>query len=132
MIRNKKQLETTRENLSKFQKSRSMAKTSYRDDPQFRKILSDAIESQIEAFVSEIEEYENLTSGKVSFEDAYSMRELPKILVKMRIASHVSEETMAKKLNLDLIEFQRVEDSMYENVEQNILINAANFLCLRV
>jgi len=68
--------------------------------PALRKAEADALRSQLNDLRKEIEEYNALRSGRRKTVALASLDELPKTLIRARIAAGLTQEELAAKLGL--------------------------------
>ena len=80
---------------------------------RLRTVQLEALQSQLSDLREEIREYEALKSGDFSFEPLKSISELPKLLIRARIASGLSQLDLANRLQLKQQQIQRYEASDY-------------------
>ena len=98
-------------------------------DPQWLRTLErDAIKSQIEDIQADISEYELLKSGAISSSTIHALQELPRTLVRARIASGMSQTDLAVKLDMKPQQIQRYEASEYMGASLGRLIAISQVL----
>jgi ribosome-binding protein aMBF1 (putative translation factor) len=118
MIKNERQYKITKAQAEKF----ASALASYRRDPSLdrdlhpllRKAQEDALESQLADLESELQEYDALKAGQFSFDQLGSIADLPKTLIRARIARGMSQRELADLLGLKEQQIQRYEATDYE------------------
>lgn len=96
------------------------------------KAKKDQLLSEYERLKEEIEEYENLRSGQVDTFEASSLRELPLLLVKARIARGWTQRELADALELKEQQIQRYEADLYATARLATLLKVADALELEV
>jgi len=117
MIKNERQYRITKSQADKFAK----ALAGYRRDlsldsdlhPILRKAQEDALESQLSDLESQLHEYDSLKAGNFSFDELKSISDLPKTMVRARIARGWSQRDLADALNLKEQQIQRYEATDY-------------------
>jgi hypothetical protein len=63
-------------------------------DPGMKKLMHDAIASQIETFRHEIDHYEKLRDGHITGREITSLHELPIALIEARIAARLTQRQL--------------------------------------
>lgn len=91
-----------------------------------------ALESQIEELVEEIREYETLRSGAVKILKAQSLSELPRVLIRARVAQGRSQRDLAQALGLKEQQIQRYEAEEYATANLRRLAEVAKALNLNI
>lgn len=91
-----------------------------------------ALQSQIEELAEEIHEYEALQSGAVRILKAQSLSELPRILIRARIAQGLSQRGLAERLGLKEQQIQRYEAEAYSTANVRRLAEVAKALNLNI
>src|SRR5947209_5408511 len=102
MIKNERQYRITKAQADKF----TDALERYRGDsslerdlhPLLRKAQEDALESQLSDLNSQLQEYDALKAGHFSFDELESVSDLPRMLVRARIARGWSQKDLADAL----------------------------------
>lgn len=136
MISNERQYRITKAEAEKFRRAIDHLK----DDKDARKDLHprlfraqlDAIQSQFEELLDELEEYERLKSGSVGIIEIDSLEELAVGLIKARIASGQSQRELAEKLNLKEQQIQRYEADRYASASYQRLMQVARAIGVEV
>ena len=109
MIKNDRQYQVTKINLSKFHASYEETENNSTIDPLLKKIQLDALLSQIETFKKEIAEYDELKKGAVPYISFNSLSNLPEALIKARIARGWTQSELATRLQMKEQQIQRYE-----------------------
>src|SRR6266699_5176748 len=117
MIKNERQYRITKAKDEKFENTLAQLAETTEDrkhiHPLLRKAEEDALRSQIAELHAEIEEYEILKSGKYNTFKLETFEELPRVLIKARIASGLSQKDLAERLGLKEQQIQRYEATEY-------------------
>lgn len=92
----------------------------------------EALRSEADVLLSEISEYEKLKSGGVSKFEAESLGELPKILIRARIARGMSQKKLAELVGLKEQQIQRYEADEYSSASLRRLREIADALNLKI
>jgi HTH-type transcriptional regulator/antitoxin HigA len=92
----------------------------------------DALESEGEVLSDQIKEYEILKSGAIEDFRTESLRELPSVLVKARIAKGMSQRQLAERLGLKEQQIQRYEAERYATASLRRVNEIADALGLHV
>lgn len=91
-----------------------------------------ALRSEFENLSQQIQEYETLKSGSVEILKARSLEELPRILIRARIARGLSQRQLAEAIGLKEQQIQRYEAEEYASANLRRLADIANALDLNV
>ena len=117
MIKNERQYRITKAQAQKFQlaltRLQAGAAESASLHPRLRQAEQDALQSQWESLQDEIENYEALLNGQEKSFHLDSFDELPRTLIKARIASGLSQRELAGRLGLKEQQIQRYEATEY-------------------
>jgi HTH-type transcriptional regulator/antitoxin HigA len=136
MITNERQFRISKSQLEKLQGAASnfdIHEASKRTgSPVLAQAELAALQSQVDELTEEIREYEALKSGVVRVLKAQSLAELPKILIRARIAKGFSQRELAEKLGLKEQQIQRYEAEEYSTANVRRLAEVANALGLNV
>ena len=117
MIKNERQYRITKAQAQKFQVALTQLKAgaggSAHLHPRLRQAEQDALESQWKSLQAEIAEYDALLNGRQKSFSLGSFDELPRMLIKARIASGLSQRELAGRLGLKEQQIQRYEATEY-------------------
>lgn len=134
MIKNEKQYLIAKAQLRKFESTlQEFGKTGYhalKVHPLFLKSEQDALRFQIGELQNQLEEYDKLKSGQLELSEADSLENLPKTLIKARIASGLNQRELAERLNLKEQQIQRYEATEYYSASFARLLEIAQALNL--
>ena len=128
MIYSDKQYGVSSVQLTKLLEALAAARDRASDQPWLKQAEIDALTSQIADIEAEIAEYNLLKSGQVWFSKAYSLEELPRVLVQARIASRMSQTDLAGKLSMKPQQVQRYEATDYMGASLARLIEVSRAL----
>ncbi|MCA8893179.1 MAG: helix-turn-helix domain-containing protein [Hyphomonas sp.] len=132
MIFSDKQYTVAQQALEKLQTALLAVRAAGGDKQEWlRKIEADALESQISDIEVEIQEYEMLRDGQISFSERFSLADLPRILIQARIAQGMSQTELASALNMKPQQIQRYEATEYMGASLARLIEVSNLLGVR-
>jgi len=92
----------------------------------------EALRSEYENLSAQLHEYESLKSGTIEILKAPSLRELPLILIKARIAKGLSQRQLADAIGLKEQQIQRYEAEEYASANLHRLAEVANALDLNI
>ena len=113
MIKNERQYRVTKAQAGRFRQALIELKSSNRAPSLLRKAQTEAIGSQLEQLERQIEDYEQLKSGKHR-ELAYeTFSEMLHGLTKARIARGLTQKALAQKIQLKEQQVQRYEATDY-------------------
>ena len=136
MIKNERQYKITRSQVEKFKESLQTLKKSNKTlpgvDPRFQKLEKDALESQLLDLEREIQEYEDLKTGKIPIMELLTIRDLPTTLIKARIALGLSQKDLADRIGLPEQQIQRYESTDYESASMTRMKQIIDALHLEI
>lgn len=136
MITNERQLQISKAQAERFKKSLAALEGGELDgtdlDPLMKQTQVDAVRGQLETLLSEIADYEDLRSGKVSAIELDSLAELPDGLIRARIAAGLTQKELASRLGLREQQIQRYEASRYDGVTFSRIVDVADAIGLKV
>ena len=117
MIKNERQYRITKAQAEKFLQAlrnlRADTDDRYALLPRLRQLQEEALKSQLGDLEEELREYEDLKEGRFAFEKLKSISDLPKLLIRARIASGLTQRDLAGRLQLKEQQIQRYEASDY-------------------
>ena len=76
-------------------------------------VQREALQSQLSDLEADIQEYESLKAGNFSFDQLEGVLDLPRLLIRARIASGLSQRGLADRLGLKEQQIQRYEADDY-------------------
>ncbi len=133
MIKNERQYRITKAQAQKFAQAlaemQANPAASEALHPLLRKAEQDALRSQWESLQSELQDYEALLAGRQQSFQLESFDELPRTLIKARIASGLSQRELAVRLGLKEQQIQRYEATEYASASMarvSAIIQALN------
>lgn len=134
MIKNERQYRITKAQAEKFRHAIQALKTGQQPGvhPVLRKAQLDALKSQCADLQQELAEYERLKSGKQKVVTLGSLEELPKTLIRARIAGGLSQEELAAKLGLKPQQVQRYEATEYQSASLERVTEVARVLGVKL
>ncbi len=136
MITNERQYKITRSQLRKFKN----AIDNHNFDEAMKRLGSvelitaevEAMQSEFEILTDQIAEYETLISGSIKKFTATSLQELPKVLIRSRIAKRLTQRELAEMVGLKEQQIQRYEASFYSGANIKRLNEIAEALKLNI
>ena len=132
MIKNKNELRTTKEKLDEFKNSlQKLHEYKGGSDPILIQMKKDSIKSFIEEFEQDIQEYEDLKSGKICLIN-HNIHKLHEILIKVRLASQLSQEELSKKVGTSQQQIQRWESGNYETITWSKMLDIIDALGIKL
>ena len=93
-----------------------------------RELEQEAIRSEIVRLETEIADYDMLKGGEIAFAKSFALESLPSILVQARIASGMSQTSLAHALDVKPQQIQRYEASAYKGANLARLIQVSKIL----
>ena len=100
-------------------------------DEEKRQLVMDGMQSLIDEWSEQMREYEQLKSGPATLE-VTSLRELPAVLVKARLAAGLTQKQLAHKLGVKPQQIQRYEATRYRTITLARMQEIADALGVRV
>lgn len=117
MIKNERQYRITKAQAEKFEQALAQSKEATPATPQVHPLLKkaqqDAIESQLDELRAQLAEYDALQAGQKFVLEVPSFDDLPRALIKSRIAAGMSQKDLAEKLSLKEQQIQQYEATEY-------------------
>ncbi len=117
MIKNERQYRITRAQASRFSNSLSEIRAQLAQLPEANRHLLNvkekALRSQLSDLEADIKEYEDLKSGSFEFNQLKGVGELPRQLIRARIASGMSQRDLGNRMGLKEQQIQRYEATEY-------------------
>lgn len=103
MIKNERQYRITKAQIDKFSRAleelAEQSQSNQKVHPILQKAQADALQSQLTDLRKQLEEYEALKSGQQAVLAIESLEELPRALIKARIAAGLSQKIWLNDLN---------------------------------
>jgi hypothetical protein len=101
MIANERQYRITNAAAREFEEALARLETvEAHRPPEMRRVMREAMESQLDELREEIAAYDALRSGKVGVLELASLAELPDALIRARIAVGLTQKKLAERLGL--------------------------------
>jgi ribosome-binding protein aMBF1 (putative translation factor) len=130
MIANERQYRITKSEAQKF--AASVAKFEAQPPTELHPLLvkaqRDALMSQLEELQEDILEYETLrNSGQIGL-DLENILELPKALIKARVAVGLTQKQLAERLGLKEQQVQQYESTFYKSANLERVMQVAKVL----
>ena len=135
MIKNEKQYRITKAQARRFEDSLAELARQQRPanvTPQLWRAQYDAAGSQLHSLQEQIEAYERLHLGKSKELVLVAVEDLPKTLIRARIASGMTQEGLAHRLGLKTQQVQRYEATEYESASFSRIRKVIQALGLRM
>ncbi|MGD0708140.1 MAG: helix-turn-helix domain-containing protein [Anaerolineaceae bacterium] len=136
MITNERQFKITNSQLKRLEtaiKEFNLEEVTKRVGSEIiAKAEFNALESEINALKAQLDEYKELQSGAISILEAPSLEELPKILIRARIAQKLSQKELADLVGLKEQQIQRYESEDYVSASLHRLKQIADALKLTI
>lgn len=132
MIKNERQYLITKAQADRFSEALRNLNAAAADqsefDPALLAVQQEAMQSQLSDLEADIREYELLKAGNFAFEQLESIAELPKLLIRARIASGLSQRGLADRLGVKEQQIQRYEASDYASASFDRIKQVASAL----
>ena len=118
MIKNEKQYRITKAQARRFSEALTELEAQQRPSsirPRLWQAQRDAAESQLRDLQEQIDAYEQLHMGKNQELVLETVEDLPRTLIRARIAAGLTQEGLAQKLGIKTQQVQRDEATEYES-----------------
>lgn len=115
MIKNERQYQITKAQAEKFAAALRQAETRTYSDPLLAGLERDSLRSQLEELEADLAEYDRLRSGQVKEIVVDSIDQIPRALIRARIAAGHSQKDLADRLGLKEQQVQRYEATDYSS-----------------
>jgi len=135
MITNDRQYKITKTQIENFQQSLAelnFAESTTEVHPKIFEIQKNAVESQLNDLIRDVQEYEALKEGKIAIAEVNSLGDLPLTLIKARIANGLTQAELAERIGVKMQQVQRYESEMYETASVKTLMKIAEQLNIRI
>jgi hypothetical protein len=136
MILNDFEYALTQEWVARFQGSLDQVRQQLDEGDdntrKLRRIYEAAFLSERDTLQAQLAEYDELRSGKPVVVRIDSLADLPRTLIKARIAAGLTQRDLAQRLEVDEGEIQRAEEIEYESSSLAHLIEVAEVLGLTI
>jgi len=129
MIKSEREYAITKKAVEKFASSRDALAATAGEDVGRRAALS-SIDAQLVDLQAEIVEWERLRAGGVHEINVADWDDLPKALMRARIAQGLTQQELGDRLDLKKQQIQRWEDENYEHAEFWRVLEVADALGL--
>jgi len=96
-----------------------------------RQLEFDAVEGQVDELHSQMREYDDLRQGRAPVGGLLTLDDLPRLLVRARIAAGLSQRVLAERLGLKEQQIQRYEATAYASASLSRLRQVASLLGIR-
>lgn len=131
MITNEKQYKTAKVQIENLQSSLDNFPSNVvntQAETRLIELSKQAIEVQLQDLVEEVREYEDLKAGSIVVTEISDLKDLPKSLIKARIANGMTQSDLAARLGLKMQQIQRYEADEYSAASLKTLIRIATEL----
>ena len=135
MIKNEKQYRITKAQVRQFLEGLAELCGQERPaniSPRLWQAQRQAAQSQMEELREQVEAYERLHLGKSKEVVLESVEDLPKALIRARIAAGMTQEGLARRLGVKPQQVQRYEASEYESASFARILKVVQALGLRM
>jgi DNA-binding XRE family transcriptional regulator len=135
VITNQREYRITKSWIARFEKeliANDTRELGPREDPGMRKVVHDAIASEIEVLRAQIDHYEKLRDGHITSREITSLHELPIALIEARIAARLTQRQLADRIGVAEQQVQRWEANNYSGVGLDRLQSIADALGMQI
>lgn len=134
MIKNERQYRITKVQAAEFASALQLLKSQPTGDlhPKLLQAQIAAVESQFADLDSELIEYQSLRNERPAVIEAQSLEELPRALIRARIAVGLSQKDLATKMGLKEQQIQRYEATDYASASLGRISDVAKALGVRI
>jgi HTH-type transcriptional regulator / antitoxin HigA len=131
MIENDQQYQVTTQRLAQFEASLASLQTTPRPDhlpPRLHQAMQESVASQLADLRHEVAAYEARRAAQGVPLELHSLRELPALLIKARLARGYTHADLAQRVHLTPQQLQRYEATQYHSVSFRRLLEIAQAL----
>ena len=130
MIKNQWQYKVTKSRVKDFEKSLQefLKLPPVPEQPWLRAAQREAIEEELKDLRTQLQEYEDLQSGKAELPKLDMLDKLPSLLIKWRIARHLTHQELADKLGWHYQQIQQYENTDYSSATLETMHKIASAL----
>jgi transcriptional regulator with XRE-family HTH domain len=135
MIKNARQYEITKAQIENFRAALRRFHQRQRPenvDPLMYKAFHDGMASQLATLERELTEFDQLRSGKIDIAELSGQEELPRALIKARIARRLTYKELAMRVGVSPQQLRRWEEEDYDDLDPDRMIAIARALGLAV
>lgn len=131
MIKNERQFKVTRAQLDRFRGALADLEAQPETDPIRRQLELDTARSQIAELQHQLDEYTGLRDGTVAVGAPADLTELPRYLIRQRVAAGLTQRDLGDRLGLKEQQIQRYEADDWAAASLRRLIDVAEAVGLR-
>jgi len=135
MIKNEKQYRITKAQVRRFQEALAELAGQKRPpniSPRLWEAQRQAAQSQVEELREQVEAYDRLNTGESKEVVLEGVEDLPKALIRARIAAGMTQEGLARRLGVKPQQVQRYEATEYESASFARILKVVQALGLRM
>jgi HTH-type transcriptional regulator / antitoxin HipB len=139
VILNDLEYQVTKERIEGFIRALALLNAPDNDlkktNPIMWQLNIDGVQSLLDDFTSQIQEYETLINRDESEPIVFeidSLSQLPRVLIQARIAAKISQKELAEQLGIEESILQRYEDREYESVTLTQLLEISGVLGISI
>jgi ribosome-binding protein aMBF1 (putative translation factor) len=133
MIANERQYRITRAAAREFEGALGrLDSVEAHRPPELRRVMREAMESQLAELREQLAEYEALRNGEVGVLELDSLDELPDALIRARVATGLTQKELAGRLGLKEQQVQRYEATRYAGVSLERIAAVARALGVEI
>lgn len=130
MIKNQWQYKVTKARVKGFEKALQELQNlpPVPKQPWLRAAQKDALDEELKDLRAQLQEYEDLQSGKEVLPQLNMLDTLPSLLIKWRIAKHLTHQDLADKLGWHYQQIQQYENTDYSSATLETMHKIASVL----
>lgn len=136
MIVTDRQLTNARAQADRFREALKALEAGSLDftdlDPRLKAAQIDSVRADLAILESDVAEFERLRDGEVRSFDTDSLADLPRILIRARIAAGLTQRQLGERLGLKEQQIQRYEATFYEGASFSRMVDVADAIGLVV
>lgn len=125
MIKNERQFKLTRSQLERFRAALADLEQQPETDPLRRQLELDTARSQVAELEHELAEYTGLRDGTAPVGTPSTIDDLPRLLIRQRIAAGMTQRDLADRLGLKEQQIQRYEAEDWATASLRRLVEAS-------
>jgi len=132
IITNERQYKITKAQIDRLRDEMTTIRAQKELDPLMMKLQEDSHKSLIDDLSFQIREYEKLRSGTLTKLHVNSFLDLPKLLIRARVARGWTQRDLAQRLNLHEQKIQQYEADEYSSASFKRLYDIVQILGIEV
>jgi HTH-type transcriptional regulator/antitoxin HigA len=123
MIKNAKQAGLTKTKLAELKEAKAKIEVETSKSAIQKQLGLNSVNAMIDDLEQELNEYECLTKGNLNILKPKDIKDLPHVIIAVRLAKKMSQEDLGKRIGVAAQQIQRYEATDYESVSYSRLVD---------